>query len=74
MDLVTFTEEILNGKLYFSCSGIKRFLFIDSESLFRSLKLIPSINFPEQIVMKLPKFAYTTNVWKDTNATIQLYF
>ena len=26
-DLVSFTEEILNGKLLFSCSGANRFSF-----------------------------------------------
>ena len=33
MDLVTFTEEILNGKLYILCSGIwEKDWYIDTKS------------------------------------------
>ena len=37
VDLVTFTEEILNGKLHFLCSGISRILKIDALSIISVL-------------------------------------
>ena len=39
-DLVTFTEEILNGKLHFLCSNT--FLFLDIKVCLEKKKLITS--------------------------------
>ena len=55
MDLVTFTEEILNGKFHFLCSGASRknilVFFIMSQlcfSYFAEQRLVFSSNSPKK--------------------------
>ena len=46
-DLVTFTEEILNEKLYFLCSGISKEYFIN---IIKSVKILLNHNYNQRYI------------------------
>ena len=61
-DLVTFTEEILNGKLHFSCSDPQYFTLPSS---FRYDEVcLPAVDFKKGTYENAESF--TQMIWKDT--------
>ena len=53
-DLVTFTEKILNGKLYFLCSDRKKFIVSDMEQSYAISNLTMQLLCSNIFIMQSP--------------------